>query len=223
MLQGIKAVIFDMDGVIIDSEPLWRRVMIQSFTEAGIPFTENDCRITTGLRFKEVAAYWFNKHVITHIPISEFDQLVINRLSDLIVKEGTAMKGVINALEFLKQNGYKTAIGTSSNTAFMNTVVDALHIRPYFDALCSAEFLSYGKPHPEVFLNCAAQIGVDPKECLVIEDSVNGIVAAKAAQMKVIAIPDEESKHNPKFVLADYRLDSLEEFADQHILKGNAN
>jgi sugar-phosphatase len=212
MLTGIKAVIFDMDGVIIDSEPLWRRVMVQSFTEAGIPFTEAHCRITTGLRFKEVADYWFTKHNITHISIPEFDELVIKRLSKLIIREGTAMKGVNKVLELLKENGYKIAIGTSSNTAFMNTVVDALQIRSYFDTLCSAEHMAYGKPHPEVFLTCAAQINIDPRECLVIEDSINGIVAAKAAQMRVIAIPDEESKHNPKFVLADYKLGSLEEF-----------
>lgn len=212
MLNGIKAVIFDMDGVIIDSEPLWRRVMIHSFTEAGIPFTENDCRITTGLRFKEVAAYWFGRHHITHIPVDEFDTLVVQRLSDLIRREGTAMRGVYRALVHLKQSGYKIAVGTSSNTAFMNTVMDALKIREYFDVLCSAEHMAYGKPHPEVFLTCAAQLGVQPKECLVIEDSINGIIAAKAAQMKVIAIPDEESKHNPKFVLADYRMGSLEEF-----------
>lgn len=217
MLNGIKAVIFDMDGVIIDSEPLWRRVMIRSFTEAGIPFTENDCRITTGLRFKEVVAYWFGRHHITHIPIDDFDTLVIQRLSDLIRTEGKPMRGVLGALEHLKQSGYKIAVGTSSNTAFMNTVMDALKIRHYFDVLCSAEYMAYGKPHPEVFLTCAAQLGMQPKECLVIEDSVNGIVAAKAAQMKVIAIPDEESKHNPKFVLADYRMESLEDFVPQKL------
>lgn len=217
MLSGIKAVIFDMDGVIIDSEPLWRRVMIRSFTEIGIPFTENDCRITTGLRFKEVAAYWFGRHNITHIPIDEFDALVIQRLSDLIRSEGKAMRGVYKALEHLKENGYRIAVGTSSNTAFMNTVMDALRIRHYFDTLCSAEHMAYGKPHPEVFLTCAAQMGMQPKECLVIEDSINGIVAAKAAQMKVIAIPDEENRHNPKFILADYRMESLDEFLPQKL------
>jgi HAD superfamily hydrolase (TIGR01509 family) len=213
MLTGIKAVIFDMDGVIIDSEPLWRRVMVQSFTEAGIPFTEDHCRITTGLRFREVAAYWFTKHNISHIPIPEFDELVIKRLSELIIREGAAMKGVNKALDLLKEKGYKIAIGTSSNNAFMNTVVDALQIRHYFNTLCSAEHMAYGKPHPEVFLTCAANLNTDPRECLVIEDSINGIIAAKAAQMKVVAIPDEESKHNPKFVLADYKLGSLEELS----------
>lgn len=217
MLTGIKAVIFDMDGVIIDSEPLWRQVMIQSFTEAGIPFTDHDCRITTGLRFKEVAAYWFGRHHITHIPIDEFDALVIQRLSDLIRQKGTAMRGVYSTLKHLHAMGYKIGLGTSSNTAFMNTVVDALQIRSYFDALCSAEHMAYGKPHPEVFLACAAELGVAPKACLVIEDSVNGIIAAKAAQMKVVAIPDQENKHNPKFVLADYRMESLEEFVPQKL------
>ncbi len=211
MLKGVKAIIFDMDGVIIDSEPLWRRIMIQSFTEIGIPFTDHDCRITTGLRFKEVAKFWFDKHQIHTISVTDFDKLVINRLSDLIKKEGRPMKGVNKALVHLKDKGYKIGIGTSSNTEFMNTVVDALNIRPYFDTLCSAEHLAYGKPHPEVFLNCAVQLGVNPKECLVIEDSVNGIIAAKAAQMKVIAIPDAENKHNPKFVLADHNLNSLED------------
>jgi len=211
MLEGIKAIIFDMDGVIIDSEPLWRRVMIQSFTGIGIPFTDSDCRITTGLRFKEVANYWFDKHGIDSVSVADFDKLVIERLSELIRKEGRPMKGVVQALAYLKENGYKIGIGTSSNTDFMNTVVDALNLRSYFEVLCSAEHLTYGKPHPEVFLNCAFQLGVNPKECMVIEDSINGIVAAKAAQMKVIAIPDEESRHNPKFALADYKLNSLEE------------
>lgn len=135
MLTGIKAVIFDMDGVIIDSEPLWRRAMIQSFEEIGIPFSDEHCRITTGLRFKEVAEFWFKKHGIKHISIDKFDELVINRLCDLIKQEGKTMKGVIEALVFLKSKNLKIGIGTSSNTKLMNTVVDVLNIRPYFDGV----------------------------------------------------------------------------------------
>lgn len=209
MLTGIKAVIFDMDGVIIDSEPLWRRAMIQSFVEIGIPFTDEHCRLTTGLRFKEVADFWFKKHNINHISIIEFDELVINRLCDLIIEEGKPMKGVNEALYFFKENGFKIGIGTSSNTKLMNTVVDVLSIRHYFDALSSAEFLEHGKPHPHVFLNCAQALSMKSNECLVIEDSVNGIIAGKAAQMKVVAIPEEINKNNPKFAIADYNVDSL--------------
>ena len=209
MLTGIKAVIFDMDGVIIDSEPLWRRAMIQSFEEIGIPFSDEHCRITTGLRFKEVAEFWFKKHGIKHISIDEFDELVINRLCDLIKQEGKTMKGVLEALDFLKSKNLKIGIGTSSNTKLMNTVVDVLNIRPYFDELCSAENMPYGKPHPMVYLTCAEKLGINPLNCLVIEDSVNGIIAGKAAQMKVIAIPEEINKNNPKFSIADYSIESL--------------
>jgi sugar-phosphatase len=209
MLTGIKAVIFDMDGVIIDSEPLWRRVMIQSFVEIGIPFSDEHCRITTGLRFKEVAEFWFKKHGITHISIDEFDELVITRLCNLIKQEGKPMKGVIEALQFLKQKNLKTGISTSSNTKLMNTVVDVLNIRHYFNELCSAELMTYGKPHPMVYLTCAEKLGINPLNCLVIEDSVNGIIAGKSAQMKVVAIPDDINKNNPKFSIADYSLESL--------------
>lgn len=209
MLSGIKAVIFDMDGVIIDSEPLWRRAMIQSFIEIGIPFSDEHCRITTGLRFKEVAEFWFKKHEISHITVDEFDELVINRLCDLIKQEGKTMKGVLEALNCLKEKNLKIGIGTSSNTKLMNTVVDVLNIRHYFNELCSAEHMKYGKPHPEVYLTCAQKLDVDPLNCLVIEDSVNGIISGKAAQMKVVAIPEDINKNNPKFSIADYSLESL--------------
>ncbi len=211
MLTGIKAVIFDMDGVIIDSEPLWRRAMIQSFVEIGIPFTDEDCRITTGLRFKEVAEFWFNKHAITHITVNEFDSLVINRLCLLIQTEGKPMPGVKESLQFFKEKGLKIGIGTSSDTRLMNTVVDVLNIRNYFDALCSAEHMEYGKPHPQVYLTCAKELNTEPNYCLVIEDSVNGIIAGKAAQMKVVAIPEEINKSNTKFTIADYSVNSLME------------
>ena len=209
ILTGIKAVIFDMDGVIIDSEPLWRRAMIQSFTEIGIPFNDEKSRITTGLRFKEVAEFWFKTHGIINVSIDEFDNLVISRLCDLIVKEGKTMKGVVEALEYFKSKGLKIGIGTSSNERLMNTVVDVLNIRHYFNEICSAENMAYGKPHPEVYLTCAEKLGVNPLHCLVIEDSVNGIIAGKAAQMKVLAIPEEHNYNNPKFSIADYSVGSL--------------
>ncbi len=91
----------------------------------------------------------------------------------------------------------------------MNTVVDCLGIRNYFDVLCSAQNLPFGKPHPQVFIDCAKQLQILPANCLVIEDSVNGAIAGKAAQMRVAVIPDDENRHNPKFAIADYQLNSL--------------
>lgn len=212
MLNGIKAVIFDMDGVIIDSEPLWRKAMVLSFTEIGIPFTENDCKITTGMRFDEVAKYWFNKFNVTSVSVSDFSNLVINRMCTLIKSEGKLMPGVARLLENLKQQNILIAIGTSSSNLLMKTVITELKIENYFSTLCSAEFLEFGKPHPEVFINCAKNLKVNSRECLVIEDSINGLIAAKAAQMKVLVVPDAENWNNPKFVLADYKIKSLAEF-----------
>ncbi len=212
MLKGIKAIIFDMDGVIIDSEPLWRRAMIQSFNAIGIPFTDEECRMTTGLRFIEVAEFWFNKHEIKSMTTFEFDHMVISRLCELIINEGKLMHGVLDMLNYLKKEGYKIALGTSSNILLMNTVIDELKIRNYFDAVCSAQNLEFGKPHPEVFINCAKELQIKPSECLVVEDSVNGVIAAKAAQMKVLVVPEEGNIDNPKFAIADYKLSSLVEF-----------
>ena len=90
--------------------------------------------------------------------------------------------------------------------------IDSLNIRSYFGALCSAQYLPYGKPHPHIFLNCADALQVLPANCLVIEDSVNGVIAGKAAQMRVAVIPEEENRTNPKFAIADYHLHSLLDF-----------
>ena len=95
MLTNIKAIIFDMDGVIIDSEHLWRRAMIEGFNKVGIPFTEADCRITTGMRFKEVIEFWFKTHYFTKLSIEEFDEMIVSELCRLIKSEGKPMKGVI--------------------------------------------------------------------------------------------------------------------------------
>jgi mannitol-1-/sugar-/sorbitol-6-/2-deoxyglucose-6-phosphatase len=212
MLNSIKAVIFDMDGVIIDSEPLWRQVMIKNFVEIGIPFNEDTCRITTGLRFEEVAEYWFNIHHIHSIDVKVFSQKVIDNLCELISKEGKLMPGVFETIQYIKNQGIKIGLATSSNHQLMNHVLKTLNIHHFFDAICSAEFMNYGKPHPEVFLSCAEKLNCNPKQCLAIEDSVNGLISAKSAQMKVLVVPDKESKHKIAFEIADYRLESLEEF-----------
>jgi len=92
-----------------------------------------------------------------------------------------------------------------------------LGIAHFFDAIHSAEHLPYGKPHPQVFLDCAKDLGIPPNECLVIEDSLNGVIAAKAAKMYCIAIPDIEHRTDKRFVLADSNLLSLKEINQETI------
>lgn len=208
-MEGIKAVIFDMDGVLIDSEPLWRIAMIQGFNDIGIDFTDDDCRKTTGMRFKEVVEYWFNHHNITHSTPIQLNDAVHSHLIDLIHAKGEVMLGTFELLDFLKTKQFPIGLATSSSHILVDAVLKKTQIQPYFHSITSAEFLQHGKPHPEVFFKCAENLNISPQNCLVIEDSVNGVKAGKAAGMTVIAIPDLEHKEDNRFEIADYRLNNL--------------
>jgi len=210
MKQAPEAVIFDMDGVLVNSEPLWRKAMIKGFSEFGIYLTEEDCLKTQGTRFKEVVEHWKNIHPI-QASAEEIEARVTELLLNLIHSEAKPMPYIPETLVFCRSKGLKIGLATSSDTVLMNAVVDALEIRHEFQALVSAEFMPYGKPHPEVFLNCAQKLGVRASKCLVIEDSVNGIVAAKASQMQVIAVPDPDHRHQRQFALADYNCHTFQE------------
>lgn len=213
-----KAVIFDMDGVIIDSEPLWRKAMIKAFHDFNVPFTENDCRKTTGMRLNEVIKYWQKLYPNEITNSDNLNQKILNYLIELIKAEGKAMPGLLELLEHLKAHKLKIGLSTSSDQILIETILDKLEIREYFHAILSAQNLRYGKPHPEVYLSCAEKLHVHPMDCLVIEDSINGIIAGKAAQMNVIAIPDPEHINNVKFNIADGIVSHLIEVKDFIIL-----
>jgi HAD superfamily hydrolase (TIGR01509 family) len=205
MYGTTKAIIFDMDGVLIDSEPLWRRAMIKGFSDVGIPFTEEDCRKTTGLRFNEVVEFWINKFEIKHVSAKWVENNVMTLLLDLVEKEGKAIENVHELITYSKTKGLKIGLATSSSNAFMQAVLKKLNLSDAIDMAVSAELMTYGKPHPEVFLTCANKLRVLPSECFVIEDSINGVISGKAAQMTVIAVPESEYQYTNKFAIADYQ------------------
>ncbi len=214
MLFEYKALVFDMDGVIIDSEPLWRRAMIYSFKNTGIPFTEEDCIKTTGMRLIEVILFWqkiYPDKIIN--PQNLYNQIITN-LIELIKEKGEAKSGFYELVNFLKENNMKIGLATSSDYLLTQVVLDKLQIKDEFDAVVSAEKLPYGKPHPEVYIQCAKKLDVAPATSIAIEDSVNGIISAKAAQMFVIGVPEGTQKNNVKFTIADILLDDLHQVAD---------
>lgn len=206
-----RALIFDMDGVIIDSEPLWRRAMMKGFADFGVRFSEEDCRKTTGMRLNEVIAYWAKLFPEKLKDENAVNKGIILSLIDLINAEGKAMPGLIELLEFLKSKHLKIGLSTSSDHVLIDTVLKKLKIDHFFDVISSAQYLKHGKPHPEVYLHCAEKLNVDPMDCLVIEDSFNGILSAKAAQMHVIAYPDAEHINNVKLQVADGIITHLSE------------
>jgi sugar-phosphatase len=208
----IKAIIFDMDGLLVDSEPYWKIAEKICFGKLGLNLSDELLRQVMGFRLNEVVEHWYNYQPWGEKNFEAVEADVLETVKQLIIENADALPGVIQTLELFKANGYKIALASSSAMSLINVVVDKLNIRHYFDLLVSAEFEPYGKPHPSVFITTANQLNVLPTECLVFEDSVNGMVAAKAARMKCIVIPEVEKQNEPYWQLANQKLKSLEEF-----------
>ena len=206
-----KAVIYDMDGVIINSEPLWREALIHCFNKVGFDVTQDKCRTTQGMRLIEVVEYWFADQPWKGKSIEDVETDILTKVTELIMQKGIAMDGVNKSIELFKAKGYRVALASSSATSLINAVLDKLGLSDAFEVINSAENLAFGKPHPEIFIKTAKQLGVKPNNCWVIEDSFHGVLAGKAALMKVIAIPDDEAKNDKRFAIADYQLNSLSE------------
>lgn len=212
-LANFEAVIFDMDGVLIDSEPVWKIAMESVFHSVGCNLTREDFQKTVGLRIDEVIAYWFKHAPWENATAEEVEKAIVAKMVDLISADGKPLIGVVETLRFLKEKGLKIGLATSSYEVLIDTVLDTLGIRSFFDFTHSAENEKYGKPHPAVYLTTVDRLGVNPLKCLVIEDSINGVISGKAARMQVVCIPEKSHHPNPKLILADYTFDSMEEMS----------
>jgi mannitol-1-/sugar-/sorbitol-6-/2-deoxyglucose-6-phosphatase len=211
----IKAVLFDMDGLLIDSEPIWREAEKEIFAKVGIRLTDEMCFETVGLRIDEVVEHWHRIYPWNHPEKNEIRDLIIAKVIELIMKKGNPLPGVYEILNFFRNENIPLGIASASSRQIIATVVDKLEIRNYFNVIHSAEGEQFGKPHPAVYLSAAEMLNVNPVECLVFEDSFNGVIAAKAARMKVIAVPEDIHLGEMRFHAADYQLKSLTEFSHQ--------
>ena len=211
ILQGkkIDAVIFDMDGVLIDSEPLWKIAEIAAFNSVGVFLKPADLEKTVGLRIDEVVNYWYTQKPWGHTSKEAVVDHILEEMVRLISEKGAPLIGVKEALNFFQTKNVKIGLATSSYQILLDAVLKKLDILNYFDFTLSAENLPYGKPHPEVYLLVAKNLGVAPENCLVLEDSLNGVISGKSAKMTVIAIPEKTHELNKKLVLADHQVDDL--------------
>lgn len=208
----LEAAIFDMDGLLVDSEPLWRRAEQQIFPALGHELTDAMCMETMGTRVDEVVRHWYRVRPWTGPTQEEVADQIVATVIELVRAEGAPMPGVASALALCVESGLVLALASSSSGRLIDAVVDRLGIRHHFAWLQSAEKEPYGKPHPGVFLTTAARLGVEPRSCLVFEDSLAGVLAGKAARMKVVAVPAAEQYDQARFVIADLKLPSLLEF-----------
>jgi mannitol-1-/sugar-/sorbitol-6-/2-deoxyglucose-6-phosphatase len=219
----IEAVIFDMDGVLIDSEPLWQLAEKKVFSRLGIELSTEDCLKTQGLRVDEVVSYWFARMPWEGKEQKELGEEIVDELIHLIRERGEEMEGVTYIFNFLNAKKVRLGLASSSWLKIIDVVTERLGIRDRLEIMHSAEFEEFGKPHPAVYLTTAQKMGVNPERCLAFEDSINGVRSAKAAGMKCVFIPDpslrSRSAELQKDLGADLVLDSLLEFDEGCFLR----
>jgi sugar-phosphatase len=211
----IDAVIFDMDGVLLDSEPFWQEAEIGIFATVGIHLTRAQCIETTGLPVNDVVAYRYNQNPWNQKSLDQVSDEILTGVELRVRERAVLLDGVMDVLEFFKKCRILTALASSSATRLIKTVLNKFSMENTFRVVHSAEQEEYGKPHPAVFLATAKLLHISPAHCLVIEDSFNGLIAAKAARMKTVVIPMAEQWNEARFDIADSKLKSLKEFSEQ--------
>ena len=175
----------------------------------GINLCYDDILQTTGLRIDQVVSYWYQCCPWDNYDNEQTSKLIVDQVVKQILNSGKPINGVMQALVFCRENGLKIGLATSSSHAIVKATLNKLNIMHFFDSIHSAEYLAFGKPHPEVYLNCAHELNIPPSQCIAIEDSFNGLIAARAANMQTIAIPATEQQHESKWIIAHKQLVSL--------------
>ncbi len=205
---NLSALIFDMDGVLLESESCWRDAEQEVSDSLGLGFTTAVFESTMGVRMREVAKIWYEMNPWDGPTTDEVAADVVARVIEL-VSTRPALPGVYETIAMAKARGMKLGLCTSSDTPLVEAVLSSLGLEDTFDVVHSAENDEFGKPHPMPYLITAQALGVEPQNCVVIEDSVTGVISAKAAQMKVIAVPAPEAAGSGRFAVADLSLESL--------------
>ncbi len=184
--QEIEAVVFDMDGVIIDSLEIWGKAEREVFASVGVEVTDELTKVTEMMTTTEVTQFWYDKQPWSEPSLEEVENKVIQYVAKLINEEGKAISGVEDTVHKVNAKGSKIGLATNSPACLIPVVLEKLNIADYFNATTSAEFEVTGKPDPSIYLTIARKLSVMPEKCLVIEDSRSGVLAAKRAGMKAI-------------------------------------
>jgi HAD superfamily hydrolase (TIGR01509 family) len=206
----IEAIVFDLDGILIDSEHVWDEVRQELADERGGRWNENASRDMMGMSSLEWSRYMRDVVGLSEEP-EEISAEVVRRLEDRYRRELPLIPGAEQAVQRLAAR-WPLALASSSNRELIDLVLESSGLGRYFEASVSSEEVARGKPAPDVFLEAARRLGVGPTSCAAVEDSENGILAAKAAGMRTIAIPNPHyPPHEDALAAADVVIASIEE------------
>ena len=221
-LENKKAMLFDLDGTLVDSMWMWEAIDIEFLGAYGYECPDDIQRAIEGMSFSETAVY-FKERFDLPLSLDEIKAVWTRMSIDKYRHEVPLKPGVLEFLKVMedkeeladlirKENGIRTGIGTSNGSEIVDAVLTSLKVKEYFDAVVTACEVAHGKPEPDIYLEVAKRLGVQPENCLVFEDIPAGIMAGKAAGMPVIAMEDDfsadlmdEKRALADAVISDYR------------------
>ncbi|MBP3603656.1 MAG: HAD family phosphatase [Lachnospiraceae bacterium] len=207
MLKDIEAVLFDLDGTLVDSMWIWKDIDIEYLGRFGITLPDDLQSCIEGMSFTETAVYMKERFAIPdsiEVMKEQWNQMAWQKYT----QEVPLKKGALEFLEYCRSHHIKLGIATSNSKELVTAVLDALHIQNYFDCVVTGCEVNKGKPAPDIYLKAASKCNVLPEKCLVFEDIIAGITAGKTAGMRVCAVEDaySMSMQHEKEVLADYTI-----------------
>ncbi|UZP02023.1 HAD family phosphatase [Clostridium botulinum] len=204
----MRAFIFDMDGVIIDSEPIHRQVHGEIMNTLGINISKGELALYAGATNEYIFTKLKERYGIKK-SVSELmeykSKLIINKVKEESLEPINGIRELLNAL---RKNNIKIAIGSSSPRSLIEAVIDKFNLHSAFDCIVSGEEVERSKPYPDVYIEVSKKLGINPEKCIVVEDSHNGVQAAKSAGMKCIGFNNVNSG-NQDLSKADVRVDTI--------------
>ncbi|MEL6534347.1 MAG: hexitol phosphatase HxpB [Bacteroidota bacterium] len=212
--NGPQAILFDMDGTLIDSEPFWAEGEQAVFGELGVTIDPELAKTTSGMTTEAVTEFWYQRQPWQGVSQQEVGERVIRYVGEKIKTEGQPIPGTHALLEFFHKQGLPIGLVTNSPGWLIPLVLDRLKISQFFQTLVSVDDVELGKPHPAIYQLGARQLGIEPEFCLAFEDSATGLRAAHGAGMKTVGIIPQSEWGWEKFSIADWKISTLAGFTN---------